>query len=99
MPRCETIPKTRSAASSFLSFSVSPGEYDRAEKQLDVLGSDDVNKEMGALLYRSALRAERLRHDLFTKKEYPKPLGSSDATGGAVSGTLNGKAFQIHRRC
>ncbi|MGO8788419.1 MAG: type VI secretion system accessory protein TagJ [Terriglobia bacterium] len=70
------------------------GEYDRAEKQLDVLGSDDVNKEMGALLYRSALRAERLRHDLFTKKEYPKPLGSSDATGGAVSGTLNGKAFK-----
>jgi type VI secretion system protein ImpE len=70
------------------------GEYDRAEKQLDILGSDDMQKEMGALVYRSALHAERTRHDLFTKKEYPKPVGSSAATGGAVSGTLNGKPFQ-----
>ena len=70
------------------------GEYDRAEKQLNVLGSDDINKEMGALVYRSALQAERMRHDLFAKKEYPKPVGSTGASGGAVSGTLNGKPFQ-----
>src|ERR1019366_9216031 len=70
------------------------GEYDRAEKQLDILGSDDINKEMGALLYRSALHAEKTRQDLFEKKEYPKPVGDAAATGGAVSGTLNGKPFQ-----
>jgi type VI secretion system protein ImpE len=70
------------------------GEYDRAEKQLDVLGSDDINKEMGALLYRSALHAEKTRKDLFTRKEYPKPVGDSAAAGGDVSGTLNGKPFQ-----
>jgi type VI secretion system protein ImpE len=49
---------------------------------------------MGALVYRSALHAEKIRHDLFTKKEYPKPVGDAAATGGAVSGTLNGKPFQ-----
>jgi type VI secretion system protein ImpE len=70
------------------------GEYDRAEKQLDILGSDDINKEMGALLYRSALHAEKTRQDLFEKKEYPRPVGDAAATGGAVSGTLNGKPFQ-----
>ena len=70
------------------------GEYDRAEKQLDVLGSADVNKEMGAWLYRSALHAERTRNELFTKREYPQPAGNAPATGGAVSGTLNGKPFQ-----
>ena len=70
------------------------GDYDRAEKQLDVLGSDDINREMGALVYRSALRAERIRHDLFAKKEYPKPVGDTAASGRAVSGTLNGKPFQ-----
>jgi type VI secretion system protein ImpE len=70
------------------------GEYDRAEKQLDVLGSDDINKEMGALLYRSALHAEKTRKDLFTRKDHPKPVGNSAAAGGDVSGTLNGKPFQ-----
>ena len=70
------------------------GEYDRAEKQLDILGSEDVNREMGALLYRSAVHAEKTRNDLFNKKEYPKPVGSTTATGGDVSGTLNGNPFK-----
>jgi type VI secretion system protein ImpE len=70
------------------------GEYDRAQKQLDIFGSDDINKEMGALVYRSALQAEKTRQDLFAKKEYPKPVGDAVATGAAVSGTLNGKSFQ-----
>src|ERR1041385_4900304 len=63
------------------------GEYDRAEKQLDILGSDDVNREMGALLYRSALHAEKTRNELFSKKDYPKPVGGTEAAGGDVSGT------------
>jgi type VI secretion system protein ImpE len=70
------------------------GEYDRAEKQLNILGSDDMQKEMGALVYRSALHAERTRNDLFAKKEYPKPMGNAAATGAAVSGTLNGTPFK-----
>jgi type VI secretion system protein ImpE len=48
------------------------GEFDRAEKQLDLLS--DLSKEagMGTLLYRSAIQAERLRKDLFDKKAFPE---------------------------
>jgi type VI secretion system protein ImpE len=70
------------------------GEYDRAEKQLDLLAEASSNSEMGALLYRSALHAERTRQDLFQKGEYPKPAGGSSPGGESIPGTLNGKAFQ-----
>jgi type VI secretion system protein ImpE len=67
------------------------GEYDRAEKQLDILA--DLGKEaaMGTLLYRSALQAARTRRDMFEKKTFPLGAGSPDAPAG---GTLNGQAFE-----
>jgi len=65
------------------------GNYDRAEKQLDVLSSGGMEAGMGALLYRSALHAERLRTDMFRNGTFPlEPAPPED-----VSGTLNGKAF------
>ncbi|HXX24892.1 MAG TPA: type VI secretion system accessory protein TagJ [Terriglobia bacterium] len=70
------------------------GEYDRAEKQLDLLAEASPNSEMGALLYRSALHAERTRQDLFQRKEFPKPSGEASTGGETTSGTLNGKPFQ-----
>jgi type VI secretion system protein ImpE len=70
------------------------GEYDRAEKQLDLLAEAGPNSEMGALLYRSALQAERTRQDLFQRKEYPKPAGGTASGAETVTGTLNGKPFQ-----
>jgi type VI secretion system protein ImpE len=70
------------------------GEYDRAEKQLDMLAEAGPNSEMGALLYRSALHAQRAREDLFQKREFPKPAGGSAPGGESISGTLNGKPFQ-----
>jgi type VI secretion system protein ImpE len=70
------------------------GEYDRAEKQLDVLAEAGPNSEMGALLYRGALQAERTRQELFQKKEYPKPSGGTSAGTETVTGILNGKPFQ-----
>lgn len=66
------------------------GQYDRAEKQLDVLAGNNKETDMGALLYRAALHAERVRHDLFAKKEYP----TAPETGTAVRGTINGQPFQ-----
>ena len=65
------------------------GEYARADKQLEVLGQAGPASEMGVMLYRSALFAERQRQDLFAKGELPKP---NESAKGAV-GMLNGKSF------
>jgi type VI secretion system protein ImpE len=66
------------------------GDYERAEKQLNVLAQAGSHAEMGAVLYHSALHATRVREDLFEKKDFP-------ATGGDevdYSGTIDGKPFQ-----
>jgi type VI secretion system protein ImpE len=63
------------------------GQYDRAEKQLTVLGKANKNAEMGALLYHAALHAERLRQDMFKKQSFPV------SSARVVGGTLNGKPF------
>lgn len=67
------------------------GEYSRAEKQLDVLSQASQQSEMGALFYRGALAAEKTRHEMFEKKEYPKP--SQDGPALRASVTINGKSF------
>lgn len=67
------------------------GEYDRAGKQLDVLAQANKNADMGALLYRAALHAERERQDFFNRKDY---LGASPVTEKPITGTLNGQPFQ-----
>jgi len=63
------------------------GQYDRAEKQLNVLASAGRDAEMGALLYHAALHAERLRQEMFEKQNFP--LTSARVVGG----TINGQAF------
>jgi type VI secretion system protein ImpE len=55
------------------------GDYQRAEKQLDVLASEGRAAEMGALLYRAALHAERIRQAIFEKQDYPLTGPESDA--------------------
>lgn len=66
------------------------GEFERAEKQLDVAVQGDGKAELGALVYRAALNAEKTRQDTFLKKQYQQ-------TGAEVTpspaGELNGKAF------
>lgn len=66
------------------------GEYDRAEKHLHVLAGANPEAQMGAVLYFSALHAERVRHDLFAKKEYP----TAPVSGAPRGGTLNGNPFE-----
>ncbi len=66
------------------------GEFQRAEKQLDVLASNGQAAEMGALLYRAALHAERIRQTIFEQKDYP---ASGPAPAAPEAGSLNGKPF------
>ena len=64
------------------------GDYDRAAKQLDILADASAEASAGAMLYRSALHAERTRQEMFARDELP--LGSAHAP---VAGELNGVAF------
>jgi type VI secretion system protein ImpE len=66
------------------------GEYERADKQLEVLGQAGPDSEIGVLLYRSALYAERQRQDLFSRGEFPEPKDDIESGRGGV---LNGKQF------
>jgi type VI secretion system protein ImpE len=84
-----TDPKRRTFLFELLCFA---GDYSRAEKQLDVLSQGGPQSEMGALFYRGALAAEKTRHEMFEKREYPKPAADSQAL--RVSGTVNGKTFR-----
>jgi type VI secretion system protein ImpE len=64
------------------------GEYDRAEKHLDLLSDANPQAAAGAMLYRSALHAERERQAMFTAGSFP--LGSAHPS---PSGELNGEKF------
>ena len=63
------------------------GNYDRAAKHLDVIAGASQDAAMGALIYQSALHAERTRQDMFRSGDYPH------STARSVSGTLNGSPF------
>jgi type VI secretion system protein ImpE len=66
------------------------GEWERADKQLEVLGQAGPESEMGVLQYRSALFAERQRHDLFQRGELPT---EQENTGTERNGMVNDKPF------
>ncbi|HZS53485.1 MAG TPA: type VI secretion system accessory protein TagJ [Bryobacteraceae bacterium] len=69
------------------------GEYDRAEKQLNILEEEGSKDSfLGTLLYKAALHAERLRDEMFEKKTFPKQVVNGGSTN--VSGKLNGKEFK-----
>jgi type VI secretion system protein ImpE len=65
------------------------GQYDRAEKQLDVIAGANKEAEMGAMLYRSALHAERDRQAMFEKNEGM----AGDGGKPPIAGMFNGQAF------
>ncbi len=67
------------------------GEYERADKQLEVLAQAGPQSEMGVLLYRSALYAERQRQDVFASGEFPSASPAADSPDRG--GTVNGKSF------
>lgn len=64
------------------------GEYDRAAKHLDILADASKEAASGAMLYRSALHAERVRQEMFEKDELP--MGTAHPS---PAGELNGQPF------
>src|SRR3954469_15915218 len=64
------------------------GEYDRAEKHLHILADSGGDQQMGAVLYFSALHAERLRQEKFKTEQM-----TTTAPAQEFSGTLNGQPF------
>lgn len=64
------------------------GDYGRAEKQLAMAGQGGREASLGALLYHSALHAERNRAEMFETGQFP--LGDPKP----VAGTLNGSPFE-----
>jgi type VI secretion system protein ImpE len=47
------------------------GEWDRAEKQLDVIGHQSAQAELGVLVFRNNIKAERERQRLFSEGGQP----------------------------
>jgi type VI secretion system protein ImpE len=69
------------------------GEFERAQKQLDIIAGGSADAATGALLYHSALHAERTRQELFEKKEYPARADGQQAPA-PLKGALNGEPFE-----
>jgi type VI secretion system protein ImpE len=65
------------------------GEYDRAEKHLNVLAGENGQAEMGAVLYLSAIHAAREREAMFEKNTFP-----TEAVPPSPKGMLNGQPFE-----
>lgn len=66
------------------------GEYDRAEKHLNLLGDQGQSAQLGAVMYLAALHAEKLRRDMFRTGDFPS---STPASAEKIQGKLNGKEF------
>lgn len=65
------------------------GNYERAKKHLAILAKDDHARELGAVLYFSALHAELLRHQKFQEGD-----SAPEITIQSPSGRLNGRPFR-----
>jgi type VI secretion system protein ImpE len=68
------------------------GEYDRAEKQLNLLADQGQQAQLGAMVYFSALHAERIRTEKFRNNDFLAE--ETTTTDRTFRGTLNGKPFE-----
>jgi type VI secretion system protein ImpE len=74
------------------------GNFDRAEKQLDVLADANSQALAGALMYRSALHAEKTRRELFAKREYPEANIPTEPLAGQWNGENFSKLYDADPR-
>jgi type VI secretion system protein ImpE len=68
----KTNPTNVTARTFLFELSCFSGEWERAEKQLDVIGHQDANAMIGSLIYRQNLKAERDRMNLFSHGTRPE---------------------------
>jgi type VI secretion system protein ImpE len=73
----KTNPTNATARTFLFELSCFSGDWDRAEKQLDVIGHQDAGAMMGSLIYRQNFKGERDRMRLFSdglKPEFMTPV-------------------------
>jgi type VI secretion system protein ImpE len=78
--------KRRTFLFELLSFA---GDYERAEKHLRLLSDGGPNSELGALMYRGVLAAERVRQEMFAAREYTM----ASPAEAHFTGTIDGRPF------
>src|SRR2546421_3113610 len=67
------------------------GNYDRAEKQLEILAQEGPDAQLGTLIYRGALQAERTRGDVFEKGDLSAQTAGAELS--APAGVWNDRPF------
>jgi type VI secretion system protein ImpE len=68
----KTNPTNEAARIFLFELSCFAGDWERAEKQLDVIGHQDVNAMIGSKIYQQNLKAERDRINLFEHSSRPE---------------------------
>lgn len=71
----KTNPTDETARTFLFELSCYAGDWERAEKQLEVIGHQDTNAMIGALIYRQNFHAERNRMKLFADGLSPEFMG------------------------
>jgi type VI secretion system protein ImpE len=84
-----TDAQRRTSLFEFLCFA---GEFDRAEKHLNLLADQGQSAQLGAVMYLAVLHAEKLRRDMFKTGDFPS--GRTPAAAETIRGTLNGQEFE-----
>jgi type VI secretion system protein ImpE len=71
----KTNPTNQAARTFLFELSCFSGDWERAEKQLDVIGHQDANALIGSVIYKQNFMAERNRMKLFSDGLKPEFLG------------------------
>jgi len=72
-------PTDRAARTFLFELSCFSGDWERAERQLEVVGHQDMNAMMGAMIYRQNFKAERDRANFFANGLKPEFLSPPPA--------------------
>ncbi|MGH9946340.1 MAG: type VI secretion system accessory protein TagJ [Pyrinomonadaceae bacterium] len=75
----KTNPTNEAARTFLFELSCFSGDWDRAEKQLEVIGHQDTNAMIGSLIFRQNFMAERNRLKLFSDGLSPVFIGPQSA--------------------